>query len=101
MSGYANIARLESFMDRAELDGLVIRSAENFSYLTGVIYPGTLGRHLDLIGSVRSPVLIWPRNGTPEIVLNDFALEYTRLVWDLNITTYLGYRERPYDKVSE
>ena len=101
MSQYANVERLEIFMDLEELDGLIIRSAENFSYLTGVIYPGTLGRHLDLIGSIRSPVLIWPRKGPPEIVLNDFALEYTRLVSDINITTYLGYRERPYDKVSE
>jgi Xaa-Pro aminopeptidase len=101
MKANPNIARLNALMDREKLDAVVMRSGENFTYLTGIVYPGTLGRHLDLTGSVRSPVLIWPRNGKPEIVLNDFAMGYTKLVSDLNISVYLGYREQPYEKVAE
>jgi Xaa-Pro aminopeptidase len=101
MKAEPNIRRLEEFMDRERLDALVVRSGENFTYLTGIVYPGTLGRHLDLVGSVRSPVLIWPRNGKPEIVLNDFALGYTELASDMAIAVYLGYREQPYAKVAE
>src|SRR5688572_26959953 len=101
MKAEPNIRRLEELMDREGLDALVVRSGENFTYLTGIVYPGTLGRHLDLVGSVRSPVLIWPRNGKPQIVLNDFALGYTGLVSDMAIAVYLGYREQPYAKVAE
>ena len=78
-----------------------MRSGENFTYLTGIVYPGTLGRHMDLTGSTRSPVLIWPRDGEPELILNDFAVGYTKLVSDIDIAVYLGYREKPYAKVAE
>jgi Xaa-Pro aminopeptidase len=88
-------------MDRNGLDAIIVRSGENFTYLTGITYPGTLGRHLDLTGSARSPVLIWPRHGEPELILNDFAVAYTKLVSDFKISTYLGYREQPYSKVAE
>ena len=88
MKAQPNVARLNELMDRDGLDALVVRSGENFTYLTGIVYPGTLGRHLDLTGSVRSPVLIWPRNGKPEIVLNDFALGYTHLVSDMALVEY-------------
>jgi hypothetical protein len=35
-------------MDEAKLDALVLRSGQNFTYLSGVVYPGTLARHMDL-----------------------------------------------------
>ena len=101
MNSVMHHERLKSFMDRNGLDGLVIRSGENFTYLTGLMFPGTLARHLDLIGSVRSPVLIWPKSGQPEVVLNDFAVGYVQTVSDANIQVYLGYREQPYSKVAE
>ena len=101
MNTVMNTDRLNRFMDRNGLDGLVIRSGENFTYLTGIMSPGTLARHLDLVGSVRSPVLIWPRSGAPEIVLNDFALGYVQAVSDAKVSIYLGYREQPYGKVAE
>ena len=57
----ANIARLNTFMDEAGLDALVLRSGQNFTYLSGVVYPGTLQRHMDLTDSTRPVVLLWPR----------------------------------------
>jgi Xaa-Pro aminopeptidase len=91
-----NVARLEALMDEARLDALVLRSGENFTWLSGIVYPGTLARHLDLAGSRRAAILVWPRHGKPEIVLNDFAAGLTRLRSDIALTLYEGYREDPY-----
>ena len=44
-----------------ELDAVVLRSGVNFTYLSGVVYPGTLQRHMDLTDSTRPVMLIWPR----------------------------------------
>jgi Xaa-Pro aminopeptidase len=49
----ANVARLNDFMDRHRLAAVVVRSGQNFTYLAGFAYPGTLARHLDLPDSVR------------------------------------------------
>lgn len=38
------------------------------TYLPGIVYPETLSRHLDLTGSVRGVLLVWPRKGEPVIV---------------------------------
>lgn len=91
-----NVARLERLMDQEKLDALIIRSGENFTYLSGIVYPGTLARHLDLAGSRRAAILVWPRNGTPEVVLNDFAAGFTKLRNPIKLTLYEGYREDPY-----
>src|SRR4030095_2734463 len=40
----------------------------NVTYLSGIAYPGTLSRHLDLTGSVRGVLLLWPRKGEPILV---------------------------------
>jgi Xaa-Pro aminopeptidase len=92
-----NIERLERALDDAGVDVLILRSGENFTYLTQLVYPGTLARHLDLTGSRRAVVLVWPRRGMPEIVLNDFASGLTRLRSRLPLTLYEGYRVDPYD----
>src|SRR4026208_637039 len=69
----ANLARLNALMDEAKLDALVLRSGQNFTYLSGVVYPGTLQRHMGLTDSTRPVVLVWPRNGKPVIVTNKTA----------------------------
>ena len=69
----ANVARLNALMDEARLDALVLRSGTNFTYLTGVVYPGTLQRHMDLTDSTRPVMLVWPRNGKPVILTNKTA----------------------------
>ena len=99
MSGKAtpNIERLEGELDRAGIDVVILRSGENFTYLSQMVYPGTLARHLDLANSRRAVILVWPRRGKPEIVLNDFAAGLTRLKTDIPLTLYEGYREDPYD----
>src|SRR3989449_10850246 len=93
----ANVARLREHMDRHRLAAVVARSGQNFTYLSGLAYPGTLARHLDLPDSVRGILLVWPRNGEPVVVLNKIAEGLTRRdSWVERIEVYDAYSESPY-----
>src|SRR5262245_33855443 len=98
----ANLARLGALMDEAGLDGLVLRSGQNFTYLTGVVYSGTLARHMDLTDSTRPVMLVWPRNGKPVIVANKIAAGLAqRDGWIQDITLYEAYVDSPQDTLAE
>jgi hypothetical protein len=62
----ANIERLNECMDRDNLSAVAVRSGQNFTYLSGVAYPGTLARLQDLTDSMRGVILLWPRKGEPK-----------------------------------
>jgi Xaa-Pro aminopeptidase len=97
----ANIPRLEAHMDRHRLAAVVVRSGQNFTYLSGLAYPGTLARHLDLPDSVRGVLLLWPRHGEPVIVLNRIAEGLTRRdSWVRRIEVYDAYTESPYARLA-
>ena len=92
-----NLPRLERLMDEARLDALVVRSGHNFTYLSGVVYPGTLARHQDFADSPRAVLLVWPRHGTPTIVCNATAAGLARREsWVERVEIYEGYVEPPY-----
>lgn len=96
----ANVARLQERMDRHRLAAVVARSGQNFTYLSGLAYPGTLARHLDLPDSPRGVLLLWPRQGEPVIVLNKIAEGLTRRdSWVERIEVYDAYRESPYARL--
>ena len=98
----ANVARLNALMDEAGLDGLVLRSGQNFTYLSGVVYPGTLQRHMDLTDSTRPVMLVWPRNGAPVIVANKIAAGLAeRDSWVEKIVLYEAYVDSPQAKLVE
>ena len=98
----ANIARLNKLMDEAGLDALVLRSGQNFTYLSGVVYPGTLQRHMDLTDSTRPVMLIWPRKGKPLIVTNRTAEGLVkRDGWIDDTVLYESYVESPQTKLAE
>lgn len=101
LSALANLPRLWAAMDNAKIDLLVTRSGENFTYLSGIVYPGTLARHLDLTGSPRAAMLLVPRSGDPEVFLNDFAAGFTRLKSPIPLTLYEGYRDDPYEALGK
>lgn len=101
LSPMANLPRLNAALDRQALDLLIVRSGENFTYLSGIVYPGTLARHLDLTGSCRAALLLVPRHGDPEVFLNDFAAGFTRLKSDIKLTLYEGYRADPYVELAK
>jgi len=96
----ANIPRLEALMDDAGLDAVVARSGNNFTYLSGVVYPGTLARHVDLADSPRAVFLVYPRQGAPVIVTNPIAAGLARRdSWIERIEVYEGYSESPIDRL--
>jgi Xaa-Pro aminopeptidase len=98
----ANIPRLHQHMDRHRLAAVVARSGQNFTYLSGLAYPGTLARHLDIADSVRGVMLIWPRNGEPVVVLNKIAEGLTRRdSWVKRVEVYEAYIESPYRKLAQ
>src|SRR6478609_11712254 len=97
----ANVARLNTLMDDAGLDGLVLRSGQNFTYLSGVVYPGTLARHMDLTDSTRPVVLLWPRNGKPVILTNKTAEGLARRdAWVEDVRLYEAYVDNPQEKLA-
>ena len=96
----ANVKRLEELMDRHGLAAVVARSGQNFTYLSGLAYPGTLARHLDLPDSTRGVMLVWPRQGEPVIVLNRIAEGLTRRdSWVKRVEVYDAYTESPYSRL--
>lgn len=98
----ANVPRLHAYMDRHRLAAVVARSGQNFTYLAGFAYPGTLARHLDLPDSMRGVLLAWPRNGDPVIVLNKIADGLTRRdSWVKRTEVYDAYIESPYLRLAE
>ena len=98
----ANVARLYALMDEAGLDALVLRSGQNFTYLSGVVYPGTLARHMDLTDSTRPVVLLWPRNGEPVILTNKTAEGLARRDgWVDKVLLYEAYVDSPQQKLAD
>jgi Xaa-Pro aminopeptidase len=98
----ANVARLHALMDEAGLDALLLRSGQNFTYLSGVVYPGTLQRHMDLTDSTRPVMLLWPRSGKPVIIANKTAAGLAeRDGWIETVVLYEAYVDSPYKKLAE
>jgi Xaa-Pro aminopeptidase len=96
----ANTGRLAQHLDEARLDAVVVRSGVNFTYLSGIAYPGTLARHLDLPDSPRGVYLVWPRTDEPVIILNAIAEPLTRRdSWVDRIEVYEGYSEPPVERL--
>ena len=96
-----NLDRLNSKMDEHGLAAFVARSGVNYTYLSGIAYPGTLARHLDLADSPRGTFVIWPRRGEPRIVLNAIAEGLTRRnSWIEIIEVYEGYTESPVERLA-
>jgi len=98
----ANVARLRERVDRHRLSAVVVRSGQNFTYLSGLAYPGTLARHLDLTDSARGVLLVWPRDGEPVVVLNKIAEGLTRRDSRVDrIEVYEAYNESPYQRLAQ
>ena len=83
-----------------ELSAVVIRSGKNFAYLSGVVFPGTLARHLDLTDSPRDVYLVWPLEGEPIIVTSPLGKPVIeRDSWISQIEVVEDYAESPLVKL--
>jgi Xaa-Pro aminopeptidase len=95
-----NIERLHALMDRDNLAAVVVRGGLNVAYLADIAYHGTLARHLDLGGSPRGIVVVWPRYAQPVIVIDVTAAGPThRDCWIRQVEAYDGYGESLFDRV--
>ena len=96
------IGRLARQMDEQGLDAIVARAGINFTYLSGLVYPGTLARHLDLADSPRGVYLIWPRTGEPRMVVNAIAEGLARRdSYMEHFDVYEGYAEPPVERLAK
>lgn len=98
----ANVPRLNEFMDQHGLAAVVARSGQNFTYLAGFGYSGTLARLLDFTDSPRGVLLLWPRRGEPVVILNTGAEAVTRRdCWIKRLEVYDAYVESPYARLCQ
>jgi Xaa-Pro aminopeptidase len=99
---FVQIGRLGRQMDEQGLDAIVARAGINFTYLSGLVYPGTLARHLDLADSPRGVYLIWPRTGEPRMVVNAIAEGLARRdSYIEHFDVYEGYAEPPVERLAK
>ena len=102
VSDFVQTDRLAIEMDGHGLDAIVARAGLNFTYLSGLVYPGTLARHLDLTDSPRGVYLVWPRHGEPRIVVNAIAEGLARRdSFVENFDVYDGYSEPPVERLAK
>ena len=81
---------------------LVLRSARNIAWLTGMLFPGTLGRLQDFAHSPRAAVLVWPRDGEPTLFVSQIKLALAqRDSWIEDIRPFTEYSESPYRMAAE
>jgi len=99
---FVQIGRLARQMDEQGLDAIVARAGINFTYLSGLVYPGTLARHLDLADSPRGVYLVWPRSGEPRMVVNAIAEGLARRdSYIEHFDVYEGYTEPPVERLAK
>ncbi|WP_213770814.1 Xaa-Pro peptidase family protein [Bradyrhizobium sp. dw_78] len=102
VSDFVQTERLARQMDQHGLDAIVARAGINFTYLSGLVYPGTLARHLDLADSPRGVYLVWPRTGEPRMVVNAIAEGLARRDSFIEyFDVYEGYREPPVERLAK
>lgn len=96
-----NVERLNKLMDRDGLAAVVVRGGHNVTYLSGVSFHGTLSRHLDLAGSQRGAVVIWPRHGQPAFVIETTAAGAAEAeTWIPDFRIFNGYEKSLFDCVA-
>jgi Xaa-Pro aminopeptidase len=102
VSDFVQTERLAQQMDEHGFDAIVARAGINFTYLSGLVYPGTLARHLDLADSPRGVYLVWPRTGEPRMVVNAIAEGLARRdSFIAHFDVYEGYSEPPVERLAK
>lgn len=92
-----NDALLQSELAALELDAIIARSGRNVAYLSGMTFPGTLGRLQDFTYAPRAVLVVWPRDGEPALIASAIAAGLARKrSWIEDIRTFREYVESPY-----
>jgi Xaa-Pro aminopeptidase len=92
-----NAAELRRMFDETGLDAVVARSGRNVAYLSGMRFPGTLGRLQDFAYAPRAALVVWPRAGEPVLIVSHIAAGVARRhAWVERLHPYTEYQESPY-----
>jgi Xaa-Pro aminopeptidase len=92
-----NAAELRRALDEEGFDALVVRSGRNVAYLSGMRFPGTLGRLQDFAHSPRAALTVWPREGAPTLIASTIAAGVARRhSWVDDIRSFIEYSESPF-----
>jgi Xaa-Pro aminopeptidase len=76
---------------------MIVRSGRNVAYLSGMSFPGTLGRLQDFAYSPRAAVLVWSRRSEPVLFVSAIARGLAeRQSWLENLRSYTEYSESPF-----
>lgn len=73
-----DVDRVEQQLRSRELDAVLLRTGQNVAYLSGMEFPGTLGRLQDFAAGRRAAVLVWPRDGEPTLFTSEIATPLAR-----------------------
>jgi Xaa-Pro aminopeptidase len=92
-----NAEALDEAFESAGLDAIVARSGRNVAYLSGMTFPGTLGRLQDFANSPRAAVVVWSRSADPTLFVSNIATGLAhRDSWLDDIRSFTEYRDSPY-----
>jgi len=96
-----NQTELDRAFAEQNLDAIVARSGRNVAYLSGMNFPGTLGRLQDFANAPRAALVVWPRQGEPALFVSNIAHGLAeRLSWIEEIRSYTDYVDSPYAAVA-
>lgn len=92
-----NETLLRAGIDELGLDALIARSGRNVAYLSGLTFPGTLGRLQDFAYSPRATLVVWQPRGEPTLVASAIGAGLAReRSWIEDIRVYREYVESPF-----
>jgi Xaa-Pro dipeptidase len=92
-----NDGLLQARISELELDALILRSGRNVAYLSGMTFPGTLGRLQDFTYAPRATIVVWPASGEPVLVASAIAAGLAReRSWIEDMRIYREYLESPF-----
>jgi Xaa-Pro aminopeptidase len=96
-----NQTELQRAFAEQNLDAIVARSGRNVAYLSGMNFPGTLGRLQDFANAPRAALVLWTRQGEPALFVSNIARGLAeRLSWIEDIRSYTDYVDSPYVTVA-
>jgi Xaa-Pro aminopeptidase len=96
-----NQTELQRAFAEQNLDAIVARSGRNVAYLSGMNFPGTLGRLQDFANAPRAALVVWTRQGEPALFVSNIARGLAeRLSWIEDIRSYIDYVDSPYVTVA-
>jgi Xaa-Pro aminopeptidase len=90
-------ARLAGVFSEHALDAIVVRSGQNVAYLSGLRFPGTLGRLQDFVHNPRGSVVVQFSSGEATLIVSGIAAGVARQrSWLDDMREFTEYVDDPY-----